>query len=480
MRAMPFGTDSDLGMTVAVIGGGMAGGLFAVKLAALKPDWQVTLIEMAGEPGRGLAYGACAPFHLLNVPVQRLEVGLTPGFRDWLIARGEDLAPALDESGGDLAGAFVPRTLFGAYMAERVAGSGIRIVRGEAVELLEGPQRGVLLRDGRAISADLIVLATGNFPPKAPLPAASPVQDAAAFIVDPWSPEALAGLDPEAPVVLIGTGLTMVDIALKLAESGHRGPMHAVSRHGLLPQDHRFGGEWAPFVTPLLPAGPARLMRAIREAAAEAARRGVPWQRVVDAVRPAIGRIWDGWTATQRRIFARHGRAYWDVHRHRLAPRIARRLAALVESGALAIEAGRIAACRAESGAILVDIKQRETGEIRTLEARRLINCTGPRSDLATVGIPLFADLRRRGLIRPDAMALGLETEDCAVLDRDGQASSWLYALGPLTRPAWWEITAVPEIAAQIDQLVETLTGAGSDRIRPPLADAFLDLGAGI
>jgi len=485
---MYFGSDDQQGMTVAVIGGGLTGGLFAMKLAARKPDWRVLLIEMSGVPGRGLAYGACAPYHLLNVPVQRLEVGLAPGFRDWLTARDEALGPALEESGGDLAGAFVPRALFGAYIEERLTaatakapgtGPGLHVLRGEAVALLDAPLRGVLLRDGREIAADLILLATGNLPPKAPLPAASPVHDAVEFAVDPWSADATAGLDRDAPIVLIGTGLTMVDIAIKLAEDGHRGPMHAVSRHGLLPLDHRFGGEWAPFVTPLLPAGPARLMRAIRRTAAEATARGVPWQRVVDAVRPAIGRIWAGWDTAQRRRFSRHARAYWDVHRHRLAPRIAARLKSLVDSGALTIWAGRIAGCRAEAGHIDIDVRQRETGAVKTLKARRLINCTGPRSDLAGVGIPLFMDLRRRGLIKPDIMALGIETAECAVLDGDGQPSSWLYALGPLTRPAWWEITAVPEIAAQIDQFVATLTSP-EQRITPPLADAFLDLGAGI
>ncbi|HRD47963.1 MAG TPA: hypothetical protein PLF78_15980, partial [Caulobacter sp.] len=90
---------------------------------------------------------------------------------------------------------------------------------------------------------------------------------------------------------------------------------------------------------------------------------------------------------------------------------------------------------------------------------------------------PLFADLARKGLTAPDALGLGLETDDCAVLNARGEASSWLYAVGPLTRPAWWEITAVPEIAAQVDGLVHALA---QDVEVPALADVFVDLGAGI
>ena len=73
-------------MTVAVIGGGFSGSVFALKFARANPDARVVLIERGRRVGRGLAYGACAPDHLLNVPVSRMELGLTPGFADWLCA----------------------------------------------------------------------------------------------------------------------------------------------------------------------------------------------------------------------------------------------------------------------------------------------------------------------------------------------------------------------------------------------------------
>lgn len=479
--AFQTSTSPVIAPVIAIVGGGFSGSLLALKLASVRPDCRVILIETGDRPGRGLAYGACAPSHLLNVPVSRMETGLTPRFADWLAARG-GMDAGLAESGGDLSAAFAPREFLGQYLAERVAearaSGAVTVLRGEAVRMLDGPRRGLVLRDGREIEADTVVLATGNLPPRPPLPSDHWLQDDPAFVIDPWARGALEGLDPDAPVLLLGTGLTMVDIALKLAEDGHRGPMTAISRRGLLPAAHRYGGDWSPFLSPLLPASPLTLSKAIRAEVRRAETEGQPWQRVIDAVRPAIARVWSSWTPAQRRQFLRHQRPRWDVHRHRMAPRIAAGIHGLIDSGQLAIRGGRLRDWRRSGDCIEATLHPRGGGEAATVTAARILNCTGPRSDLQGLEVPLFADLARKGLIAPDALGLGLETDDCAVLGARGEVSTWLYALGPLTRPAWWEITAVPEITAQVDGLVHALAQDAPTAQR--LSDAFLDLGAGI
>ncbi len=478
---------------MAVVGGGLSGALFALKLSRARPHFRVVVIESGRRLGRGVAYGACSPQHLLNVPVSRMEVGLKPGFGEWLSATDHArtaMIPALIESGGDLPSAFAPRALFGDYLQARVSealiigrGPGLAAVRGEAVRVTVsgGPRIG--LADGREIEADMVVLATGNMPPRAPSRPDGWIQDSPWFTPDPWAIDAFDGLGADAPLLLIGTGLTTVDIALKLRDAGHRGPLLALSRRGLAPTAHAAGGGWPPFLEDALPASPRQLTRLIRSQVALAMASGVPWQRVFDAARPAIPAVWRNWTLVQKRQFLRHLRTRWDVHRHRMAPRIASALADLVSSGGLTIEAGRISRYTVLPGRDGVEARyRRKDGGDGRFTAARVVNCTGPQRDLAETGMPLVADLREQGLASPDSLGLGLETEDGALLDHRRRPSERLFALGALTCPSWWEITAVPEIAIQVDRLVAKIAkDEGQDPGDHPLAaEDFLDLGAGI
>jgi uncharacterized NAD(P)/FAD-binding protein YdhS len=470
--------------TVIVVGGGFSGSLFALKLSRAWPKARIMLIERAKRAGRGLAYGACTPDHLLNVPVSRMEVGLD-SFEDWLATRHRaELADALEESGHDLTSAFVQRELFGDYVEDHVSRScalkgGLCRLRGEVVRLMDYPGRGVILADGREIEADLIVLATGNMPPRLPAGIPSAMLDSDLFVADPWAHDAFDDLDANAPVLVLGTGLTMVDVVLKLARSGHQGQVLALSRRGLLPRAHRAGGAWQPFLEQGHSA-PSALVRRIRAEVRSAERAGIPWQRVIDQVRPQIARIWQSWSLAERKTFLRHLQTRWDVFRHRMAPRVAALAESMMQTGRLRFAAGRVQDYREAGGRAELRIVERNTRRQMAFVAARVVNCTGPRSDYGRIAIPLFADLIRRGVITPDTLGLGIETSNCAVVSASGRASTWLYALGPLTRPAYWEITAVPEINAQVDRLVQDLSSAGQHVVAPPLAEIFAGLGEGI
>jgi uncharacterized NAD(P)/FAD-binding protein YdhS len=349
-------------------------------------------------------------------------------------------------------------------------------VRGEVVRMLTA-NRGVLLTDGREIRADIVVLAMGNLPPRPPGGPDIWLYDSGFFIPDPWAMDAFSDLDPAEPLLLIGAGLTMVDIALRLAHEGHRGPILALSRRGLVPRTHQSGGAWSEFLSDKIPATPLQLTKIVRGEIASAASQGVAWQRVFDAARPAVASIWNSWSDFSRRQFLRHLRPRWDIHRHRMAPRITDALGNLQTKGALEILAGRVAAYVPAGNLVAATLKLRG-GATRTFHAGHVINCTGPGGDFGKIAVPLIADLRDRRLAVPDALGVGLETRDCAVIDGTGRPSNWLFALGPLTRPAWWEITAVPEINLQIERLVTQL---GTPAQAVPLTTAdFMDMGGGI
>ena len=469
--------------TIVIVGGGFSGAMFGLKLHRRCPDWRIIIAEPKKKLGRGIAYGACGPNHLLNVPVSRMEIGLSPSFAEWLGQRRASIAEALVESGLDLNAAYVPRRLFGDYIEERVAEAvepkalvGLTAVRGEVVRLLAG-ERGVLLTDGRQIRADAIVLAMGNLPPRPPGGPDSWFYDSGFFIPDPWAIDAFSDIDPDEPLLLIGTGLTMVDVALRLAQDGHRGKILAVSRRGLVPRTHQAGGIWSEFLHDKIPASPLALLQIIRAEITRAAAAGIAWQRVFDAARPAVASIWNGWTDANRRQFLRHLRPRWDIHRHRMAPRITDGLKALQDRGVLEIAAGRLAGYKPAGNLLEITLRLRGGGT-RLFTAGHVINCTGPGGDFAKIANPLIADLRDRRLAVADALGVGLETRDCAVVDGAGNASDWLFALGPLTKPAWWEIVAVPEINLQIERLVAHFSSPGP---APALTTAdFLDMGEGI
>jgi uncharacterized NAD(P)/FAD-binding protein YdhS len=287
------------------------------------------------------------------------------------------------------------------------------------------------------------------------------------FLPDPWARDALAKIAPDANVLMLGAGLTMVDIFLSLQARGHKGPVTAVSRHGFLPQPHKSGGAWSPFLSTGL--SPLAALRLLRRQLAEAAAANVPWQRVFDAARPSVAGVWHAWTVPQRGQFLRHLRALWDVHRHRMAPDVARPVHAALAEGRLRVLGGHLTSLELRNNALKAVLRGQH-GQDHVISAAVAINCTGPDTRLSASA--LLTSLQQHGLAKPDALGLGLETRDGAV------AGDWLYALGPLTRPDWWEITAVPEINVQIERLIRKLGASDSDE--RPLANVFQDIGAGI
>ncbi|MFT3725571.1 MAG: FAD/NAD(P)-binding protein [Hyphomonadaceae bacterium] len=444
---------------IAIVGGGLSGILCALHFRAADPALVISVIEKSDRFGPGLAYGAFATGHVLNVPVHRLDVGLSPTFEQWLATRVQtyDLGAALAEANGHLGEAFVGRSVFGEYLEDLLApslASGVlQWIRTEAVAFLDEPRRGLRLADGTDLEAEGVILATGNEPPGA---GPSDLEKAAGYIANPWAPDALAGIGERDNVVALGTGLTAIDVVLALRRQGHCGLITLLSRRGQLPRPHEGGGQWPAFIDPHLPASPAKLVRVVRQEIRKAMMAGVPWPRVVDAVRPRITAIWSSWSLTERKAFLRHMRPWWDTVRHRMAPRIAASIASQLEAGTLDVVAGRIVKWQADAGGICIGIDVRGVGPTRHV-ARHVINCTGPGTDVAELSAPLLVDGLRRGLLTPDALRLGVETLSCAAVGADGQASRWLYGAGPMTRAEFWESTAVPEIQAQARMLAQRL-----------------------
>ncbi|MGG5820277.1 FAD/NAD(P)-binding protein [Falsiroseomonas sp. HW251] len=453
--------------SIAVIGAGFSGTLLALHLLRkCPPGTRVTLLERNRSFGRGQAYATGNAGHLLNVPAGRMSAfrDRPDDFLDWLRLRAASDATIAEPA----AGAFVSRGLYGDYVRHLLNAEIARpherhrldLVRGDVVGLAETPEGLRLSLDrGRAVVADLVVLAIGNFPPELP-----PGIDPAAlgslwYRPDPWAPEALGGLDPDATVLLLGTGLTTVDAVVSLLDAGHRGPIHALSRRGLLPHAHAPG---VPVPPPAgaLPTSLSALTRLVRKEARRRVAQGLPWQPLIDSLRPFTQDLWQAMAPAEKARFLRHLRPWWDVHRHRMAGPVAVRIEAARAAGQFVVQAGRIRDVADRGDTVELTFRARRDGAIRTLRAARLVNCAGPGCDYDRIADPLVRGLLDSGLGRADPLRLGLDvTATCALRDRNGAISRRLFAIGPVTKAAFWEMTAAPDIRRQCETLADHIAG---------------------
>jgi len=410
-----------------------------------------------------LPYHTSNPEHVLNVRAANMSaLPDDPGhFWRWLSNRTE--GPMCPDQY-----CFVTRRTYGDYLASLIARftSGestpprLAVVHGQCVDLNEGPTNvTVTLADGSRHIGDVAVLATGNENPIATRPC-----DA-----DPWAPPSSA-VEKETTVLILGTGLTMIDYVLSLLRDGHRGGIVAISRRGLLAKAHRRTDATrieeadVPFG-----ASAGRLLRWLRRRIEAHVAKGGDWRSVIDAIRPYTQRLWQELSVSSKRRFLEHARAWWDVHRHRMAPEVEMRLAQALAAGRLTLVAAKLTSIDPNADGALVRYRQRGQSESVSLQVGMIVDCTGIVKDPRAIGNPVLQHLFQQGLARADALHIGIDiSDDCAVIDRNGFASRRLFAVGPLTRAAFWEIVAIPDIRNQCAELAARLATICDPAVAPP------------
>jgi hydroxyacylglutathione hydrolase len=459
-------------LTVAIIGGGFTGATLAAQLLHMSGgSISVVLIEKGARLGCGVAYSTKCMEHLLNVRAKNMSAYADDPehFLRW--AR---LNHARDASPDD----YLPRPLYGHYIAsvlqqaiERHPGhfehvqdeaEAVSIVRVSETAEIETAE--IRLRSGRTLIADKVVIALGNFPPGDPrLPGRTP--HSLRYVSNSWKASALGDVSGEKSVLLVGSGLTSVDVAIALRERGFRGAIHILSRHALLPQAHKATAPWPPFWTEQSPRTIRGLLRLIRTQVKAAEESGSGWRAVMDSLRPFTQEIWSSLSFSERRRFLRHVRPYWDVHRHRIAPTVGARIASQIQDGEVELHAGRITGYSEDVDGVEVTYRPRESGQLQRLRVDRVINCTGPESDCRKTDDPLLTNLMREKLARPDPLFLGLDVSpDGGLIDAYGGVSDLCYAIGPIRKGSLWETIAVPELRAQVFELSRLLLSAREER----------------
>ncbi|MGY2222411.1 FAD/NAD(P)-binding protein [Pseudomonas gingeri] len=456
---------------VLIVGGGLSGAMLAVQLLRLPGRRRILIVEPRAELGRGEAYSATELGHTLNGNAARMSVDpdnpddLTQWLQAHIAAGGW---PESDRQHVPVSELFPPRGLFGVYVQQRLAeareqgatrGSTAEHVHGEVVDL-QSDSDGVrlTLADGQQLQGTRAVLATGMFPAARTRQKQSSGLNAAA--VDPWDVATMSRIDPQGTVLIIGSGLTMVDAVVSLEQAGHRGPIRVISRHGLLPHVRRQPPAWVDFLAADHSIrSPRQLLREVRRQCALAVEAGIDWQAPLDTVRAHIGRLWSQASDVQRRQFVRHVRPWWESHHHRSPPLSAELVERLHREGRLTIEAASLKGLgEPRDGRVSIAIRPRGESQTLTISGAALINSTGIEYDWRRVDRPLPQQLLARGLIRPGPLALGIAADPGgAVVDAGGDTSTRLFAMGPPLRGQWWESTAVTDVASQAKALAARL-----------------------
>ncbi len=444
---------------VALVGSGFSAICTAAHLlSSLPAEASIAIVGDESDFGRGTAYRTELPYHRLNVPAGRMSVfpDRPDDFVEWLAQNGLGNDPLLFASRGD----------YGLYLRDRLASllrsreqrARVDFIRAKASACRPESQGGFTftLENGETLQARNVVLCLGVGAASLPVQTAAKREEGLQRVVSHcWQPGWLSRVKSGDRICILGSGLTMIDQVLTLRGKGHRGPIHVLSRRGLIPHPHV--SPPVPPSAPRLPEGSteiSELLRSLRQQVAN----GAPWRSVMDGLRPKTQSLWQSLSSQQRARFLRHALPWWNIHRHRIAPEVHDAFDKLLADGVLTIHAGYLQAIDEQEESISIRYRVRHTQMIKELQVDWVINCTG--MERAGIGHSrLLESMRSDGVLRLDSFGLGVEVDgDSRLLRTDGQAWPGLFAVGALTAGRFWEITAVPDIRIQARDIAHFIT----------------------
>jgi uncharacterized NAD(P)/FAD-binding protein YdhS/predicted metal-dependent enzyme (double-stranded beta helix superfamily) len=455
---------------IAIIGGGFSGLMTLANLIRFGNEAAMPLhfilIDRQTSIGDGVAYRTTNARHLLNVPARRMSAW--PDMPDDFVAFAQSIDPQVGPDD------FLPRKIYSHYLRKTVSDFAqatgehlsAEVLHDEVTHLAPFSSSGWSVRTagGRSVQADLAILALGHLPPNDPL-ANTWSGPRVRYVTDPWASLALSSIEPDEPVLLIGSGLTAIDTILTLNRPDRVAPLIAISRRGLIPLPHLrlqrpaagLSGFADECLNPATTMTICRLASTLRRHIATARDSGAEWQQVIDALRPMIPRLWNCLDVDQRSRFLRHLRPFWEIHRHRMAPAVANAIEHLRREKRLEIVAGSMIAATADADGIDVTFSRRGLSAPRTARVSWVVNCTGPGAHNRHGTHPFLRPLLDAGTICNDELGLGLLTDESGrAIGVSKDARRDLLVAGTLRKATLWESTAVAELRQQAQTIAHT------------------------
>lgn len=469
---------------VVIVGGGYSAAAFAVQLVRrTHVPLDIAIVEPREHVGRGLAYSASDPDHRLNAPLEPHSPDPTRPTEalEWCNANRLTASdPDCVAPGGQV---FLRRCDFGAFVSELVvrhavdekSGSRIHHVRDVATAAAHADARmRVETRASGTLAADLVVVATGNPEPGLRPPFRPEHARDARITGNPLAPGCLDRIPRNARVLVVGGGLTALDVLSTLVRHGREGEMLVISRRGLRPRRHAPDVMQPSIVEPPVtalpdvhapipgflasaPATARQWLRALRAEIQRAQDSGQSWHAPFDAARNVVWKLWPQLPLQQQRRFLRRLAIWYDVHRFRMPPMSEALVRAAEDRGAIRYAAARLMSVEVRHPGAPIGVEMIETPGARLVFAEydHIVNCTGLDHATSARANPFLGSLLEVGLLRPHPNGLGFDVgRNCEAIDSQGTAQPRLRVIGPPTAGAFGDPLGAVFIAAQVHRIL--------------------------
>ena len=427
-----------------------------MQLARSPGGSEVVLIEKNPEfLGRGVAYQYDFTHQPLNVVAGGMS--LFPDkpldFVKWLEANHFRYNHLIDQVSPE---AFIPRKIFGDYVLENLekiqqeVSERLQIRIDEAISIMDfGKRKTVVFASGNALHADHVILALGNFPPADLFATHNPVQNDPRYFASPWSDRVYSDIKGDEDILLVGSGLTAVDIVLGLIVRKFRGKVTMLSRRGVFPLPHDLTHQAISITVPEN-YSPRKMLLWVRYLMRKNPE--VPWSVIIDGLRPYTQKIWLQWIVSDKQYFLKKIRPYWEIARHRIPSASSERLNNMMEKGQLVLKKGTIEEASVSSNGI--EILYRSESGLNSQVFQKVINCTGPESNYRKVRFPIIVDLIASGKVKIDELGLGIKcTPEGSIINDQGEVEQGIWCIGPMRKAVLWETTALRELREQSSAL---------------------------
>ncbi len=457
---------------IGIIGCGFAGTMTAVQIInKSNVPCEIIVIDKQEKLNRGIAYSTSSPKHLLNVIAGKMSAfpENSNHFLEWVMAINE----FKNQDKALVTNSFLPRKLYGQYLetiwkdAVALASAKnikLKVIHDNVTELnISGNGFTIGFNNKTKIEIDQCVLATGNQIPRNPNISNQSFYTSKNYFQNPWQNESVKNTDDNFPILIIGNGLTMVDSVLALLENGFKNEIYSISPNGFNILPHRSTTlKYSKLVEELNEhLSLFDLVKLVNKHLKKAKSIGIPTETVIDSLRPYTQMIWKNLSEKEKLIFMSRLRHLWGVARHRIPMQTYNQLQQLRSENKLHIKSGKIIGFTEFQENIIVEYFDKKEAYTKKIPVSRIINCTGPETDLMNLGENFLKNCLLNGILKQDNLKLGISTntETFEVIAANGKANPNLFTIGSNLKGELWESTAVNEIRIQAEKLAVQIMG---------------------